>query len=237
MWKVTVGAIDTDANEYHRLYRRLFQDAGVPVKKELASFLVSPDALPALGQRLDVRHFNVGQYITATGKTIDWGFQGAMHRWGFRGQPEKGTTKSHRRVGSIGSVGDARVWPGKRLPGHMGYEWRMVPGIQIVRMNLDKQVIYVKGNVPGDVGEKLLLKDCLQAERHPKELFVPTWNSTIIPTTEEGEPINNPVFKYNEAFIPTLFRFDSPSIVFTEEHGKKGSARDKTKAKIAKVKK
>ncbi|CAJ0565286.1 unnamed protein product, partial [Mesorhabditis spiculigera] len=185
MWKVTVGAIDTDANEYQRIYRRLFQDAGVPVKKELACR----------------------------------------------------TTKSHRRVGSIGSVGDARVWPGKRLPGHMGYEWRMVPGIQIVRMNLDKQVIYVKGNVPGDVGEKLLLKDCLQAERHPKELFVPTWNSTITPTTEEGEPINNPVFKYNEAFIPTLFRFDSPSIVFTEEHGKKGSARDKTKAKIAKVKK
>lgn len=58
-------------------------------------------------------------------------FQGGMHRWGMRGQPTRRTTKSHRRIGSVGSVGDARIWPGKRMPGHMGYEWRTVSGLEV----------------------------------------------------------------------------------------------------------
>lgn len=50
------------------------------------------------------------------------------------------TTKSHRRVGSIGSKGDARVWPGRKLPGHMGYEWRHAHSLEVLRINPIKQV-------------------------------------------------------------------------------------------------
>ncbi|VDM73092.1 unnamed protein product, partial [Strongylus vulgaris] len=130
LWKVTVGAVNGDSDRFTRAYRNQFTRACVPVKKHLGSFLVSEEALPSVGTSLDVRHFNVGQYVTATGKTIDWGFQGGMHRWGMRGQPARNTTKSHRRIGSIGSTGDARVWPGKRMPGHMGYEWVTVSGLE-----------------------------------------------------------------------------------------------------------
>ncbi|EPB72072.1 ribosomal protein L3 [Ancylostoma ceylanicum] len=130
MWKVTVGAVNGDPDKFTHVYRNQFARACVPVKKYLGSFLVSEEALPTVGTSLDVRHFTVGQYVTATGKSIDWGFQGGMHRWGMRGQPARNTTKSHRRIGSIGSVGDARVWPGKRMPGHMGYEWVTVSGLE-----------------------------------------------------------------------------------------------------------
>lgn len=50
------------------------------------------------------------------------------------------TTKSHRRIGAVGSKGDARIRPGKRMPGHMGYEWRSIPGLEVLRINPEKQV-------------------------------------------------------------------------------------------------
>uniref|UniRef100_A0A8R1ET86 Large ribosomal subunit protein uL3m n=1 Tax=Caenorhabditis japonica TaxID=281687 RepID=A0A8R1ET86_CAEJA len=163
-----------------------------------------------------------------------------MHRWGMRGQPTRRTTKSHRRIGSVGSVGDARIWPGKRMPGHMGYEWRTVSGLEIVRINIDKQVIFVKGSVPGDVGEMLLLKDCLQSEKRLKTGPVPTWAPSLETINEETEDQEEDVAKKlggNEQFMDNIFRFTSPSITFTDADAKKSAGRDKTKAKIAKVKK
>ncbi|WKX99493.1 hypothetical protein Q1695_014405 [Nippostrongylus brasiliensis] len=237
LWKVTVGAVDYDADRFTQAYRNQFMRAGVPVKKHLGSFLVSEEALPIVGTRLDVRHFTVGQYVTATGKSIDWGFQGGMHRWGMRGQPQRNTTKSHRRIGSIGSVGDARVWPGKRMPGHMGYEWVTVSGLEVLRMNVEKQVIYVKGSVPGDIEDVLLLKDCLQPAKKIKSGPLPTWAPSLESVEEEALEEETKLPQSSDIFSPKLFRFSSPSIIFSDDDAKKSVGRDKTKAKIAKVKK
>ncbi|CAI4230453.1 unnamed protein product [Auanema sp. JU1783] len=234
LWKVTVGAVDSPNGHFTNAYRQQFIRAGVPVKEHLGAFLVSNDAVPPVGTPLDIRHFTVGQFVTATGKSIDWGFQGGMHRWGMRGQPKRRTTKSHRRIGSVGSVGDARIWPGKRMPGHMGYEWVTVSGLKIIRMNFEKQVLYVKGSVPGEVGEILQLKDCLQSQKKLKHGPIPTWTPSLSAIPEETE---EQVVENTEAFVPELFRFTSPSIVFTDADAKKSVGRDKTKAKIAKVKK
>uniref|UniRef100_A0A1I7U346 Large ribosomal subunit protein uL3m n=1 Tax=Caenorhabditis tropicalis TaxID=1561998 RepID=A0A1I7U346_9PELO len=241
MWRVTVGTSNDNPTKYTLAYRKQFLKAGIPTKAKVGSFLVTEDALPTSGQPLDARHFSIGQYVTVTGKTIDWGFQGGMHRWGMRGQPTRRTTKSHRRIGSVGSVGDARIWPGKRMPGHMGYEWRTVSGLEVVRINVDKQVIYVKGSVPGDIGETLLLKDCLQEEKRLRTGPMPTWAPSL--ETIEEEPESSPEevvpknLLFHEQFSPKLFRFTSPSIAFTDADAKKATGRDKTKAKIAKVKK
>ncbi|PIO71886.1 hypothetical protein TELCIR_06194 [Teladorsagia circumcincta] len=136
----------------------------------------------------------------------------------------------------VGSTGDARVWPGKRMPGHMGYEWVTVSGLEVLRMNLDKQVIYVKGSVPGDIDSMLLLKDCLQPDKKLKTGPVPTWLPTIEAAEVEGEE-QNAAPQSHEILSPKMFSFSSPSIIFSEEDAKKSAARDKTKAKIAKVKK
>uniref|UniRef100_A0AC35U1Y8 39S ribosomal protein L3, mitochondrial n=1 Tax=Rhabditophanes sp. KR3021 TaxID=114890 RepID=A0AC35U1Y8_9BILA len=238
MWKVTVGAINMNPHKLTAPYRRIFDTAGVPCKLKLGSFLVTEDAVVDAGTKLDVRHFNVGQYVTVTGKTIDWGFQGGMHRWGMRGMNANRTTKSHRRVGSIGSVGDARVWPGKRLPGHMGYEWRTTSGLQIVRINAAEQVMYVKGCVPGDVGEVLLIKDCLQAEKRTPDVPFPTLAS--IPEedeTEGGNALLDNLLGAKDVYADKIFKMSQPSIMFTSDHETKSAGRDRTKAKIAKVKK
>lgn len=240
LWKVTVGAVNGNANIFTHVYRKQFTKACVPPKKHLGSFLVSEEALPVIGTKLDVRHFTVGQYVTATGKSIDWGFQGGMHRWGMRGQPALKTTKSHRRIGSVGSTGDARIWPGKRMPGHMGYEWVTVSGLEVVRMNVDKQVIYVKGSVPGDIGNILLLKDCLQPEKKLKIGPIPTWLPCITAVEEDPESSKEVAMnklRGNEIISYKLFDFTSPTLTFSDEDAKKAIGRDKTKAKIAKVKK
>ncbi|CEF66253.1 39S ribosomal protein L3, mitochondrial [Strongyloides ratti] len=232
MWKVTVGAINANPRKFTSQYRRMFDSLSIPCKLKLGSFLVTEDAIVSPGTKLDVRHFNVGQYVAVTGKTIDWGFQGGMHRWGMRGQPARGTTKSHRRIGAVGSVGDARIWPGKRMPGHMGYEWRTASGLIVLRMNPDEQVMYIKGCVPGEIGDVLLIKDCLQPKKISSNVPFPTFNEVTIKDDKEDL-----IPGQNDLYYENVFKMNQPSIIFTSEHETKTAVKDRTKAKIAKVKK
>uniref|UniRef100_A0A0K0EKY4 Large ribosomal subunit protein uL3m n=1 Tax=Strongyloides stercoralis TaxID=6248 RepID=A0A0K0EKY4_STRER len=234
MWNVTVGAINADPRKFTSQYRRMFDSVSVPCKSKIGSFMVTEDAVVTPGTKLDVRHFNVGQYITATGKTIDWGFQGVVHRWGMKGMRARGTTKAHRRVGSIGSTGDAKVWPGKRLPGHMGYEWRTQSGLLVLRINPEEQVMYIKGCVPGEIGDVLLIKDCLQPLKRSSDVPFPTYYETI---NEEEEENENLLPCVKDMYHEKVFRMNQPSIIFKDEDGVKSAVRDRTKAKIAKIKK
>lgn len=82
---MTVGAFNTTPTFLTDSYLSVFQRAGVPPKEYLGGFMVTEDAALAPGTPLDVRHFEVGKHVTISAKSIDWGFQGAMHRWGMRG--------------------------------------------------------------------------------------------------------------------------------------------------------
>ena len=86
-----------------------------------------------------------------------------MKRWGFKGGRHdiRGATKSHRRPGCIGSGRDkSRVWPGQKMPGHMGGKINKQVGLQIVRINYKYNVLYVKGhNIPGEPGEMIKVFD------------------------------------------------------------------------------
>ena len=86
-----------------------------------------------------------------------------MKRHGFHGgrSDERGTTKSHRRPGCIGSGRDkSRVWAGQKLPGHIGNKMTKIIGLQIVRINYKYNVIYVNGHgIPGEPGEMIKVFD------------------------------------------------------------------------------
>lgn len=84
---MTVGAKNIEPYYLGSTSLGIFKKFGIQPKEHLGSFLTTEDALVQPGTNLDVRHFNVGQYVSVSAKTIDWGFQGAMHRWGFRGLP------------------------------------------------------------------------------------------------------------------------------------------------------
>jgi large subunit ribosomal protein L3 len=80
-----------------------FTAAGVPLKRKVAEFRVTPDALLPVGFELRASHFVAGQYVDVSGTTIGKGFQGVMKRWGFAGQPAShGNSKAHRKAGSTG---------------------------------------------------------------------------------------------------------------------------------------
>ncbi|OZC11466.1 ribosomal protein L3 [Onchocerca flexuosa] len=234
-WRITVGAVNGDPTKFTARYRATFERHGrFPVKKHLAAFLVTEDAVVEPGTELHVCHFKVGQYITATGHTIDWGFQGGMHRWGFKGMPARKTTKSHRRIGAVGSKGDARILPGKRMPGHMGYEWRSIPGLEVLRINPEKQVMYVNGTVPGETGDILLIKDCYHGKKKVEYPHFPTffYEKDFETETKCNDNPESPfVYEDGEFFAR---RMTMPSIIFTEPEKFKTAKRDKTKAKTAK---
>jgi large subunit ribosomal protein L3 len=86
-----------------------------------------------------------------------------MKRHGFAGGPsdERGSTKFHRRPGCIGSGRKkSRVWPGQKMPGHVGGDFRTMAGLQILRINYKYNVIYVMGQaVPGEPGEMIKVFD------------------------------------------------------------------------------
>lgn len=120
----------------------------------------------------------------------------------------------------------------------MGYEWRTAYGLEILRINPLKQVLYVRGATSGDIGEILLVKDCLTGKKRavkdpPFPTFVPA-EDDILPN--RGDVSIADVTRH-DLYSEKLFQFSFPSIVFTEQDETRAPARDKSRAKLAKVKK
>ncbi|CAH0748816.1 unnamed protein product [Diatraea saccharalis] len=159
---ILVGSETIDPTTVTKDYTDLFSRVGMLPKKHLFRFMVSPEAALPTGTPLFASHFRVGDYIDVRAKTMDRGFQGVMKRWGFKGMPAShGVTKTHRRPGNIGAGGEkARVWPGTKMPGHMGNRWRTLRGVKILRINTKYNVIWTLGvAIPGETGAMCYLFD------------------------------------------------------------------------------
>ncbi|XP_065569155.1 large ribosomal subunit protein uL3m-like [Artemia franciscana] len=203
---LVVGADGADPRLFTKEYCSLFGPSGVLPKKALSRFLVSPGSELPPGTPLFANHFRVGDYVDVAGKTRDWGFQGVVKRFGFKGSPAShGTTKNHRRGGTIGSGRErARVMPGQKMPGHMGSEHRVHRGIQILRINTKYNVIYVRSTgIPGITNSYVRIFDTLIPTKFPKT--APPF-PTYFP--EDGVELEEDL--YHES----LHRFDMPSIDF-----------------------
>jgi len=142
-------------------YRGHFAKHGVPTKRTTYEFHVSPDAILPEGTELTARHFVPGQYVDVKGITIGKGFQGVMKRHGFAGMPAShGASKSHRSGGSTGQRQDpGKVFKGKKMAGRMGGKQRTVCNVWVVKVDPERNLIYVKGQVPGHKGNFVRLRD------------------------------------------------------------------------------
>ncbi|GLC57031.1 54S ribosomal protein L3 [Pleodorina starrii] len=138
-----------------------FLKAGLPFKKLLAEWPVSEDALLPVGTHISAAHYVAGQRVDVTGWTKYKGFQGVMKRWGFKGQPAShGVSLSHRAPGAIGNRQDpGKVWKGKKLPGCMGDERRTVHHCLVYKVDAARNLVYVRGQVPGPKGRSVYLRD------------------------------------------------------------------------------
>lgn len=112
-----------------------------------------------VGQEIKVDLFKTGDFVDITGTSLGKGFQGGMKRWHWHGGPQTHGSMSHRRVGSIGSTTTpGRVWKGHHMPGHMGAETVTVQNLKVVKVDVDNNLLLVKGAVPGYKNNYLIIK-------------------------------------------------------------------------------
>ncbi|KAK9740142.1 hypothetical protein RND81_03G014800 [Saponaria officinalis] len=166
-----------------------FRAQGVPLKRKLREFPVTEDALLPVGTTINVRHFVPGQYVDVTGITRGKGFQGGMKRHGFVGGPAShGASLSHRSIGSTGQRDDAgKVFKGKKMPGRMGGKQRTVKNVWVYKIDPLRNLMWVKGQVPGAVGNFLFVKDAFGEKLENTELYpFPTY---FTPEDEDDEAL------------------------------------------------
>ena len=143
-----------------------FAKAGVEAGNRLLEFrLEEADEAPEVGAELTVERFEVGQVVDVTGKSKGKGFQGGVKRWNFSMQDAThGNSISHRAPGSIGQCQTpGRVFKGKKMAGHMGSEQVTTQGLEIVRVDAERNLLLIKGAVPGAPGGDVIVRPTIKA--------------------------------------------------------------------------
>jgi large subunit ribosomal protein L3 len=164
---VQLGAGVAKAKNVAKPQRGHFGKAEVELKARLVEFRVAEDALLDVGAEIAADHFITGQLVDVAGHTQGKGFAGAMKRWGFGGmRATHGVSISHRAHGSTGNRQDpGRVFKNKKMAGHMGDRERTQQNLEVVRTDVERGLIFVKGSVPGAKGTWLTVKDSVKVPR------------------------------------------------------------------------
>ncbi|MQY52518.1 50S ribosomal protein L3 [Rhodocyclus tenuis] len=144
-----------------------FAKAGVEAGSVLKEFPVALADLATLkaGDTISVTIFAVGQKVDVSGQTIGKGFAGGIKRHHFSSQrASHGNSVSHNAPGSIGMAQDpGRVFPGKRMAGHLGDAKRTQQNLEVVRVDVERQLLLVKGAVPGSKGSDVVVRPAVKA--------------------------------------------------------------------------
>ncbi|MDO5520726.1 MAG: 50S ribosomal protein L3 [bacterium] len=141
-----------------------FAKAGVSNKRYLKEFKFENAAEYTVGQEIKVDIFEAGDKIDATAKSKGKGFQGAIKRHNQSRGPMTHGSKFHRHAGSNGSATDpGKVFKGKKMPGQMGAVKVTIQNLEIVRVDLENNLILVKGAVPGPKKSVVVLKESVKA--------------------------------------------------------------------------
>ena len=134
-------------------------------KKYLREFRLDSVEGMKVGDELKADVFAVGDKVDVQGTSKGKGFQGVIKRHGQSRGPMGHGSMYHRRPGSMGPTSTpGRVFPGKNLPGHMGVETVTIQNLEVVKVDLDKNVILVKGSVPGAKGAVLKIKSSVKSK-------------------------------------------------------------------------
>ncbi len=124
--------------------------------KEMSNFEV--------GQEVRVNIFEEGEIIDVTGTSKGKGFQGSIKRHNQSRGPMSHGSRYHRRPGSMGSIDPNHVRPGKKLPGHMGAETVTIQNLEVVKIDLERNLLLIKGNVPGPKRGLVMVRRAVKSE-------------------------------------------------------------------------
>ena len=161
---VQVGFGDIREKLVNKPKKGHFAKAGVTAKRFLKEFRLEDAESYTLGQEIKADVFAAGDKVDATAKSKGKGFQGAIKRHGQSRGPMAHGSKYHRHAGSNGSATTpGRVFKGKHMPGHMGAVRVTVQNLEVVSVDAEKNLILVKGAVPGPKKSLLMLKESVKA--------------------------------------------------------------------------
>lgn len=162
-YQVQMGLGETRLKKLTKAELGHFLKAKVPPKQELSEFPVSKECLLPIGYMIGARHYTPGMFIDIAGKTVGHGFQGTIKRYGFARQPAThGNSLTTRVLGSTGGRQDpGRVFKQKKMYGHMGQRVSVQRGMTVFRIDVDKNILYIKGSIPGKAGTVLRIWDTL----------------------------------------------------------------------------
>ena len=161
---VQVGFGDIREKLVNKPKKGHFAKAGVTAKRFLKEFRLEDAESYTLGQEIKADVFAAGDKVDATAKSKGKGFQGAIKRHGQSRGPMAHGSKYHRHAGSNGSATTpGRVFKGKHMPGHMGAVRVTVQNLEVVSIDAEKNLILVKGAVPGPKKSLVMLKESVKA--------------------------------------------------------------------------
>ena len=164
-----LGAGEKKAKRTPKAQREQFAKAGVAPKRKIVEFRVKAETvLPELGAEVLADHFVPGQKVDVSGISLGKGFSGAMKRWNFGGmRATHGVSISHRAHGATGQCQDpGKVFKGKKMAGHYGTDRKTVQNLEIVRTDVERGIILVKGAIPGHEGAFVEVRDAVKKDIH-----------------------------------------------------------------------
>jgi large subunit ribosomal protein L3 len=161
---IQLGFEDVKESKLNKPERAHFTKVGLPLKKHLREFRVEDFEDLTVGSEIKADAFEAGDKIDVQGTTKGKGFQGVIKRHGQSRGPMGHGSMYHRRPGSMGPTSTpGRVFKGKKLPGHMGRVTVTIQNLDVVKVDMDKNVILIKGSVPGAKGAILKLRKSVKA--------------------------------------------------------------------------
>ena len=162
---VQLGFGDVKESKVNKPVKGHFAKSKLALKKHLREFRMDSVEDVKVGDEFKADVFVKGDKVDIQGTSKGKGFQGCIKRHGQHRGPMGHGSMYHRRPGSMGPTSTpGRVFKGKKLPGHMGSQTITIQNLEVVRVDLDKNVILVKGSVPGAKGAILKIKSAVKAQ-------------------------------------------------------------------------
>jgi large subunit ribosomal protein L3 len=163
---VKMGCQPVSHSRVNNCSRGYFNKLNAPSFRITKEFRVSEDCLLEKGMFLNVDHFSEGQFVDVASVSKGKGFAGAIKRHGFHGlRATHGVSLSHRSHGSTGNREDpGKVFKNKKMAGHLGHSRVTVLNLLVFRIDLSRNLLFVRGGVPGPKGGVVYIRDAIKAK-------------------------------------------------------------------------
>ncbi|MBI1249841.1 MAG: 50S ribosomal protein L3 [Alphaproteobacteria bacterium] len=161
-----LGAGTPKVKRMTKAERGQFAKANIEARKQVVEFRVPADLMAPVGAEITADHFVVGQKVDVSGLTIGKGFAGSMKRWNFGGlRATHGVSVSHRSHGSTGQRQDpGKVFKNKKMAGHLGQERVTTQNLDVVKVDAERGLVFVRGAVPGSENTWVEVRDAVKAK-------------------------------------------------------------------------